>query len=457
MTAQGKRPPLFGTNGIRGIPNEDLTVEFSMKIGAAAGTYFSQDTVAMGRDTRSTGPMIFNAVSSGIMAAGKNVLDLGVLPTPAVQYYCKTHAVPGVVITASHNPPQFNGIKCIASDGTELSRSEEEKIEDIYYESSFRYSGWGNAGNLIRVNDAIDIYLDGVMKHVDKDAIRAYGFRVAVDAGNGASYFSAPELLRRLGCTVVSLNAYPDGHFTSRNSEPKPENLMDLINVVRNGKFSLGIAHDGDADRAVFVDEKGNFIDGDTILSLIVSSVTKPGDRVVTPISSSDAIDEICRKNGAELIRTRVGAPIVSRTMIEMGARIGGEENGGIIYGPHQYCRDGAMTAGLVLNLMASRGERISELIKDVPEFHIHKLSVERKVPWEQISKFVRQYAGKARIESSDGLKIFFEDGWVLMRPSGTEPIIRIYGQSRTAKRAAELAEEYRSLVEGIQDGASAL
>ncbi len=457
MTAQNSRPPLFGTNGIRGIPNEDLTVEFSMKIGIAAGTYFTNDTVAMGRDTRSTGVMIFNAVSSGIMAAGKNVLDLGILPTPAVQYYCKIHGIPGVVITASHNPPQFNGIKCIASDGTELPRSEEEKIEDIFYTGSFRYSGWAETGSFVRVDNAIGLYLDGVMKHVDREAIRASGFRVAVDSGNGASYFSAPELLRRLGCTVVSLNAYPDGQFTSRNSEPKPENLKDLINVVRNGKFNLGVAHDGDADRAVFVDEKGNFIDGDTMLSLIVSSVAKPGDRVVTPVSSSDAIDEICRKNGAEIIRTRVGAPIVSRTMIEMGARIGGEENGGIIYGPHQYCRDGAMTLALVLNLMASSGKRISDLIRSVPEFHIHKLSVTRKASWDQISTIIRQYAGKSTIDSSDGIKIFLKDGWVLIRPSGTEPIIRIYGQSRTASRAAEIAEEYRSLIEGIQDGASAL
>lgn len=457
MTADAKRPPLFGTNGIRGTPNVDLTVEFSMKIGTAAGTYFVGDTVAMGRDTRSTGQMIFNAVSSGIMATGKRVLDLGILPTPAVQYYCKTHGIPGVVITASHNPPQFNGIKCIASDGTELPRAEEQKIEDIYYDGKFIYSGWEKAGTLVQVNDAMDIYLNGVMKHVNRAAIMNSGFRVAVDSGNGASYFTTPELLRRLGCTVVSLNTYPDGHFTSRNSEPKPENLRDLINVVRNGKFNLGVAHDGDADRAVFIDEKGNFIDGDVTLSLIVGSVAGPGDRVVTPISSSDAIDEVCRKNGANLIRTRVGAPIVSRTMIEKGARIGGEENGGIIYGPHQYCRDGAMTLALVLDLMASRGKRISELIMEVPEYHIHKLSLERKVPWEQIAKSVMQYAGKLRTETSDGIKIFLNDGWVLMRPSGTEPIIRVYGQSKTQARAIQLAEEYVSLIEGIQDGASAL
>ena len=457
MKRSDERPPLFGTNGIRGEPNADLTPDFAMQIGKSIGTYFKDGTIAMGRDTRDTGPMIFNAVSSGIMSAGKEILDLGILPTPAIQYYCKINRIPGVVITASHNPPRFNGIKCIAADGTELPRNQEEVIEGIYYDRTFIQATWNNCGRVRIITDAVERYLAGIMQQVNAEAIRTQEFRVAFDAGNGAAYSSTPELLRRLGCSVVTLNANPDGKFTSRNSEPKPENLKDLINVVSGGKFDLGIAHDGDADRAVFIDSTGHFVDGDITLSLIVKSTIKPGDRVVTPISSSDAMDEICAAGGAELIRTRVGAPLVSRTMIEKKAKIGGEENGGIIYGPHQYCRDGAMTAALVLNLMAARKSGLKELISEIPEYHIHKLSTDRKVEWEIIKRGILGYASDMKTDTSDGIKVFLKDGWVLVRPSGTEPIIRIYGESRTFARARDIAQEYQALIDGIQEGASAL
>ncbi|MEM0157348.1 MAG: phosphoglucosamine mutase [Thermoplasmataceae archaeon] len=457
MKRSVERPPLFGTNGIRGEPNADLTPDMALQVGKSIGTYFQSTTIAMGRDTRDTGPMIFNAVSSGIMSAGKDILDLGVLPTPAIQYYCKINKIPGVVITASHNPPRFNGIKCIAADGTELPRGQEEDIESIYYDRSFYQAPWNICGKIRIVTDAIELYLTGIIRQVDAEAIRTGEFRVAFDAGNGAAYMSTPELLRRLGCSVVTLNANPDGKFTSRNSEPRPENLKDLINVVSGGKFDLGIAHDGDADRAVFVDSTGHFVDGDITLSLIVKSTIRPGDRVVTPISSSDAMDEVCNAGGAELIRTRVGAPLVSRTMIEKKAKIGGEENGGIIYGPHQYCRDGAMTAALVLNLMAARKAGLKELVSEIPEYHIHKLSTDRKVEWETIKRGILGYVSGMKTDTSDGIKVFLKDGWVLVRPSGTEPIIRIYGESRTVARARDIAQEYQALIDGIQEGASAL
>lgn len=457
MSGDTKYPQIFGTNGIRGVPNEDLTTEFSLEIGKAIGTYFKSHHIAMARDTRDTGNMIFNSVSAGLMSTGSTVIDLGVLPTPALQYYCKRNGIYGVVITASHNPPRFNGIKCIADDGTELKREHEEEIEKIYYEKTYSSVKWDLSGNLKGDNTAVDTYLEGVVSHVDAEKIRSRHYRVLVDSGNGASYFTTPQLLRRLGCSVVSLNAFPDGMFTSRTSEPRPENLKDLISLMRNGGFNLGIAHDGDADRAVFVDENGNFIDGDMTLSLVVRSVIKDGDSVVTPISSSDALTEICEKGSARLIRTRIGAPVVSRTMIENHATIGGEENGGIIYGKHQYCRDGAMTVALILDLMARNGEKISDLIASLPQYSIHKTSVERRKDWKVLEEKIIAYAGAKEVERTDGLKLFFDDGWVLIRPSGTEPIIRIYGESKNKALASELAMEYESLISGLQEDPSAL
>lgn len=456
MTDDPKYAPIFGTNGIRGVPNKDLSVEFAQEMGKAIGTFFGKARIAMGRDTRDTGNMIFNAVSSGLMSSGADVVDLGILPTPAVQYYCKTKGIFGVVITASHNPPQFNGIKCIASDGTELRREDEEKIEKIYYEHSSRTVNWEDAGNLTSDLTSLDLYLDGILSQVDVEGIRKSKFRVLADSGNGASYYTTPALLRRLGCSVVSLNAYPDGKFTSRTSEPRPENLKDLLTLMKNGTFNLGIAHDGDADRAVFVDEKGNFIDGDKTLCLVVKSVIKPGSRVVTPISSSDAIDDVCAKGEAELIRTRVGAPLVSRTMIDRKAMVGGEENGGIIFGQHQYCRDGAMTVALILDLMSKNRKKISELISELPQYFIHKMSVEKKRDWKNLEPRIVEYSGSKKVDRSDGLKIYLDDGWVLMRPSGTEPIIRVYGESRSEARARDMALEYEALILGLQEGPSA-
>lgn len=457
MSTDSKYPPIFGTNGIRGVPNSDLSTEFALEMGKAIGTYVGTGTVAMARDTRDTGSMIFNAVSSGIMSTGCSVVDIGILPTPALQFYCKTKGMFGVVITASHNPPRFNGIKCIDWDGTELRRSHEEKIERIYYDKGYSISGWEDAGKVSQDGTAIDLYIGAVISQVDAERIRSRKYRVLADSGNGASFFTTPTLLRKLGCSVVSLNAFPDGMFTSRTSEPRPENLKDLITLMKAGGFNLGIAHDGDADRAVFIDEKGNFIDGDMTLSLVVKSVISEGDSVVTPLSSSDAITDICRNASARLIRTRVGAPVVSRAMIDNNAMIGGEENGGIIYGKHQYCRDGAMTAALILDLMAAEGKKISELISTLPQYFIHKTSVERKKEWAELADKIVAYAEPKEKDSTDGLKLYFDDGWVLMRPSGTEPIIRIYGESTDKGRAREIALEYQSLVMGLQEDPSAL
>lgn len=449
---EDKYPRLFGTNGIRGIPNVELTSEFCVKMGRSIGQHFSSGTIVMGRDTRSTGDFVHSSVLSGVLSSGSDVIDLGILPTPALQYYCRTKGLFGIVITASHNPPRFNGIKCIDKDGTELDRSEEEKIEKVYHDGVFNEVPWNEIGRESFRNDALDLYHEAILSQVDRPAIRKKNFKVLVDTGNGASFASSPALIEKLGCRLVTLNANPDGRFSSRNSEPKPENLDDIMTLMKSGKFDLGIAHDGDADRAVFIDEEGNFIDGDKTLSLVVSSVISSGDRVVTPVSSSDAIQEICDSKGAILVRTRVGAPVVSRTMINEKAMIGGEENGGVIYGRHQYCRDGAMTAALVLNLMAVKGKKISQLISELPDYTIVKKQVELMMKWPTLLEKLSQHRAVQKADFTDGLKVIRDDGWILIRPSGTEPIIRIYGQSKSSKKANEYCREFSEIVDEIQN-----
>ncbi|MGP6206537.1 phosphoglucosamine mutase [Cuniculiplasma sp. SKW3] len=439
-------PRLFGTNGIRGIPNEDLTPEFCMKIGKAIGTFFGK-TVAIGSDNRLSNSMIMDSVISGILSTGVDVKNISILPTPAVQYYCKKNRIPGVIITASHNPPRFNGIKCIDEDGTELERSKEEKIESIYYKNNFKIASWENIGREIQDNSAAELYISGVLSRIDVDTIKKMKLRVIFDAGNGAAYKTTPELLSRLGVSLVTLNANPDGLFTSRESEPKPSNLRYLIDLAKTGEFALGIAHDGDADRAVFVDEKGNFIDGDTTLSLFVQNYIKMGEKVVTPVSSSDAIDDICKEKGAEVIRTKVGAPVVSRTMIEKKARLGGEENGGIIYGDHQYCRDGAMTVGIILDVMAKKGKKLSEIIKEVPEYHITRKTIPRREDFHVIKTKLLKVFPDWNVDETDGVKLRKEHDWILVRPSGTEPIIRIFAHSKSQEMSKRLCDNAEKII----------
>ncbi len=445
-----KTPQLFGTNGIRGVPNDYLTTEFSMTIGKAIGTFFNAKKIAIARDTRVSGNMILLSVASAVLSTGTDVIYLDILPTPALQYYCKNHKMPGIMITASHNPPQYNGIKAIDSDGTEIDEEKEVEIEDLIFSKKFKNVPWNEIGQYYSDNTVINEYINGIMNVVDTDKIKKKKFSVAIDTGNGASYFTSPLLLSKFDCHIVSLNANPDGKFSSRNSEPKPENLTDLINIMKTKKFDIGIAHDGDADRCVFIDENGNFIDGDKSLSLIVKYSINKNDTVVTPVSSSDALKDICKEKDAKLISTRVGAPIVARAMINNKAVIGGEENGGIIYGKHQYCRDGAMTLSLMLNLLANQNKKLSELLKEIPDYKMVKSSVERKKEWNEIYKDITEKYKNKKMDFTDGIKIYDDNGWTLIRPSGTEKIIRIFSESKNMDDAVKYNNEYINYLKNL-------
>ncbi|KJE49693.1 MULTISPECIES: phosphoglucosamine mutase [Acidiplasma] len=437
----------FGTNGIRGIPNDDLSAEFSMDVGKAMATFFSAKKIAMAKDTRITGDMILNAVSSAVMSAGTDVVYLGILPTPALQYYCKKNHVPGIMITASHNPPQYNGIKAIDMDGTEIDEEKEYEIEKLIMNKKFKNVSWENAGRFYYDDTAVDLYINGIISLINFKKISERKLNVAIDTGNGASYYTSPLLLSRLNCHIVTLNSNPDGKFTGRNSEPKPENLQDLINIMKTGKFDIGIAHDGDADRCVFIDENGNFIDGNESLALIAKYTLRAGETLVTPTSSSDALKDVCQQKNAKIIVTRVGAPIVARTMIENNAVIGGEENGGVIYGKHQFCRDGAMTMSLMLNLLACENKKISELLREIPKYYMVKKSVPRKYDWDVIKNKLLDALGNKKTDLLDGIKIYEDSGWVLIRPSGTEKILRIFTESKNEKTAMDLNEKYINII----------
>jgi len=443
---------LFGTNGIRGIVGPDMNADLALKVGRAIGTSFGGGTVALGRDTRLSGPMLARAAASGLMSAGCDVIDLGVVPTPCEQFFLAKsgHLKGGVVITASHNPREFNGIKALDARGMEMRREDEEAIESIFFDGTFHVAAWSEVGSIRTDDTANQRYLEAILAKVDAVAIRKSAFTVVIDPGNGAGCVVTPYLLRSLGCRVISLNGQPDGAFPGRMPEPIPDHLGDLMHVVSEVHADLGIAHDGDADRAIFVDDKGSFVYGDKSLALLAkAAIQGRGGTVVTPVSTSSLIDDVLREAGGRVVRTRVGSPIVARTMFETGAAFGGEENGGVIFPDHQFCRDGAMSAAKMLELLAHEGKRLSSLVAALPQYHLKKANV--SVPVENrdavLASLVDLTKGRT-VDTTDGVKIVEGDGAVLVRPSGTEPIFRVYAEGRSPERADALAAEGVELIQ---------
>lgn len=453
---------LFGTNGVRGYANEDMNAELALKLGRALGSYLKPgETVLVGRDTRTSGPMLVAALTAGLQSAGVNVMDAGVVPTPALQYRVKHSGgrfAAGAVVTASHNPPEFNGIKFIDPDGTEMRSDKEDAIEKHFFDDDLRSVKWqdiGTAGVELTVNDA---YVDACIAHVDAKAIRDAKLTVVIDTSNGAGSLTAPWLLRKLGVHVITLNAQPDGTFPGHPSEPTPENVKDLVKAVKAFGADLGVVQDGDADRCVFVAETGDYVYGDRTLALVsgqmVEQAKKDGRKnltITTPVSSSSIVEEYVKSKGGNVEYTRVGAPIVARRMMETGALFGGEENGGLIFPTHQHCRDASMTLAKVLEILATTKTSFSKLLAEIPTASLVKSKVTCPNDKKQtaLDAFAKAHA-KDRVDTTDGVKVYTSDGWVLVRPSGTEPIFRVYAESKTQAQAEALAKKSLDEIEGI-------
>src|SRR5947199_8991461 len=401
---------LFGTNGIRGVVGEAMNADLAVKVGRAIGTFFEGGPVGLARDPRLSGPMLARAAASGLMSAGCDVIDLGMVPTPCAQYFVAKsgHLKGAIVVTASHNPREFNGLKAIDAHGMEMRREDEESIEAILFEDRFHAAAWSDVGSSRADDTAIPRYMEAIEAKVDAEAIRKRNPMVVVEPGNGAGCVVTPYLLRSLGCRVLSLNAKPDGAFPGRLPEPTPDHLGDLMRVVSEVHADLGIAHDGDADRATFVDDKGAFVVGDKALALLARAAVKGrGGTVVTPVSTSSVVEDVVRASGGKLIRTRVGSPIVARAMFESGAVFGGEENGGVIFPDHQFCRDGAMSAAKMLELLAHEGKSLSALVAALPQYHIKKANVEVPVERrEAVLAAIVELAKGRKVDSTDGVKI---------------------------------------------------
>jgi len=453
---------LFGTNGIRGLANVDLTPEFAAKVGVSVGTFFDGGEMVVGSDARCTSPMLLSAVISGLTSAGCKVYNAGMAPTPTIQYTVKKQGVDGgIVITASHNPPEYNGIKVLAGDGVEISREEEKVVEKIFFEETFRRVKWDQVKEPSILEGVIEDYLASVTKHIEVEAVRERRFKVVVDPANGVGSLTLPRFLHSLGCKVYVINAELDGRFPSRPPEPRPENLGELAKTVKALGADFGVALDGDADRAIFVDETGNIHWGDKTFALIARFFLMKNSKstIVTPISSSSIIKDVVDEYGGSLVFTKVGSVDVSHKMKELKAVLGGEENGGVFYAPHIPVRDGTMTTGLILNIMAESGKKLSELLSDLPVYFIKKSNVKcpNELKGKVMEKVSSEFEGLPK-ETVDGIKAFFPNGSaVLIRPSGTEPAIRIYAEAKSEDEVNGLVRKYTALLERVIREASAV
>jgi phosphomannomutase/phosphoglucomutase len=443
---------IFGTNGVRGVINEGFTVEMVLDIARAVGTVLGPGKIAIARDSRMGGEMFTSAAVSGLLSTGCSVVDIGPAPTPTLQFNTPLlNCVGGVVITASHNPPKFNGIKVMGANGIEVTREVEGQIEDIYFSREFRVASWDSIGSVSKDDLAIRRYIDAIKSHVDVEAIKKRKLTVVVDGGTSVGSLVTPILMRELGCKVVSINCQLDGMFPGRNPEPLPENIRDLSQTVLSVGADIGIAHDGDADRATFVDETGRILWGDQSFAILARYVLgkKPGSTLVTPVSSGRLIEDIVEAANSKIDWTVVGTVVVSHRVVEINAEFGGEENGGVFYPAHQSVRDGAMTAAQILDVMVLERQKLSELVTSLPQYHSTKIKF--PVPAEKKTALLQSLLELTKDEETitlDGVKINYDEGWILMRPSGTEPLWRCFAEAKTQEEADALGVKGTKLIQ---------
>ena len=430
---------LFGTSGIRGLVGSEVTCELALNVGKSLAYYLGNEgTVVLGYDTRTTNRMLDQAICAGLLESGVDVVKIGMVPTPLVGYATeKLDANAGIMLTASHNPSPYNGIKLWNKNGMAYTSAQEAEIEKIYAEKSYISVSWDKVGKL-SVNEQIKgQYIDDVVNLVDIKE----GLKVVIDCASGAGSEISPLVFRKAGCEVTTLNSQPDGFFPGRNPEPNAENLGNLMKTVVAIGADLGIAHDGDADRMITVDEKGNISPFDSLLALI--SKEFDGD-VVTTVDAGLCMDESVK---GKVFRTPVGDVNVAEVIIEKDAAFGGEPSGTWLHPDFCMCPDGILSGLRMAELVSKKG-KLSNLLDEIPSYPNirEKITCSKEAKVKVMENMEELLTGAfddiCDINSIDGVRLTFEDdSWVLVRPSGTEDYIRITLESRDGERAEEIKE----------------
>jgi len=440
-------------SGVRGIVGDSLTEDVISDFAAAFSKYLNGGKVIVGSDARQSFKYVKDIVISALCRNGSETMDIGIAPTPTVQLYTRAHsAAGGIVVTASHNPPEWNGLKFIAGDGIFLNEIRANELIAIYGSLKGAPKPAGKHEMFCAFGrDALKEHVNAVLGVIDAEAVRKKAFKVAIDCCCGAGSVITQELLRLLNCEIFAINT-DTSLVPKRGLEPVPGNLGELCRVVKSFGADIGFAQDPDADRLAIVSDAGEAAGEEYSLALasdyILSKVKKSGQTVVTNLSTSRMIDDVAKKHGASVIRTKVGEVNVSEKMKETKAVIGGEGNGGIIYPPVGLGRDSISGMGLMLDMLASKGAPLTKIMKSIPSYSMIKDRIELNDPAgtaELLEKVRVKFKGE-KMDDSDGIKLDLGGGWVHIRPSNTEPIVRIIAEGKSRETAKQLIEDIKAL-----------
>jgi phosphoglucosamine mutase len=416
---------LFGSSGVRGIANEEITPQLALDFGLTIGSIYPE--IVVGHDPRISSEMIEHAIVAGLLSAGSKVVKVGMVPTPTLAIASQKYGC-GIMITASHNPAKYVGMKFFKC-GISFNTQQQEEIEYILREKKFRYAKWEKTGDLNIIYDALKAHHELIMKNTARSNLK-----IVLDCGSGAASVITPYVLMDMGCEVIPINSQPDGHFPSRDPEPIDRNLGLLKATVRACNADIGIAHDGDADRMMAVDNLGRFIDGDKMLALFATREAKTA--IAVPLDTSAVIDDILNKidKKIKISRTRVGDMYIAEELNKIGGEFGGEPSGAWIFPRISMCPDGIYAAARLVEIVEKEG-KLSKLIESIPEYPIKRGKIQCSNKQNAMAKIVGDInklgdLEPGKISMLDGIRADFDEGWVLIRPSGTEPIIRITAES---------------------------
>jgi len=441
------KPIMISVSGIRGIVGEGLTPELIVNFAAATGTFYGRGKVMVGRDSRVTGEMVKGAVLSGLMSVGCHPIDLGICPTPTVQLAVQnSDAVGGIVITASHNPVEWNALKLLSSKGLFLDPEEGAAVKQIIDQKGFGFAAWDEIGRIETYNRAVEDHINSILRipYLQVDEIHARKFRVAYDCVNGAGSTILPKLLQDLGCETFPINLDPHGQF-AHAPEPVPQNIRDLCEHVRETKADIGFAVDPDVDRLAIVAETGTPLGEEYTVVLATRFIlSKKKGAVVVNVSTTRAVDDIANTYQSEIIRTPVGEIHVAKGMKASGAVIGGEGNGGVLLPEVHLGRDAPVAIALTLQHLLEFGGTVSELWQSLPQYTMTKKKIEigTKNPDHILKKIGEKYKDE-KLNLIDGLKIERPDSWIHIRKSNTEPIIRIITEAKTSDASEKLCNHF--------------
>jgi phosphomannomutase len=441
-------------SGVRGVVGESLTPTLLVRFAQAFGTYVGSGPIVIGRDTRTSGEMVRQAVMAGLLSSGCRVIDLDICPVPTVQLLVRERrARGGIAITASHNPAEWNALKFINSAGLFLTAAQARQLLDIYHQGEYAKVSGAEMRSVEQAAGAIDLHVKAIMDALGPLPEGGRKLRVAVDSCNGAGSIVAPRLLEALGAEVIPINTTPDGLFP-RGAEPVPENLGALCRAVRENGADVGFAQDMDADRLAVVDERGEAVGEEYTLVLATRYVlAKERGPVVANLATTYALDAVARAFDCPVHRSKIGEANVTEEMRRHGAVIGGEGNGGVIYPRINFARDSLVGMALVLHLLADTARTVSEILSEVPRLFMFKEKLAcRSDKIGRVLKTVRAEYAQWPQDVRDGVKVTTPDGWFLVRGSNTEPIIRLVAEGQTEEKARGLVDDLRRRVESCLD-----